>query len=355
MDDADAENPNEVGVPDDEATERPEPEDPLRQEERGRVHIDPILRANTNWAAIARNVERATRFDTSNFARSLGAQQFVWKSSTSHAVQQLLDSVSRQAPFAAQTSTLIATQLRIQRMLAAQNWSLVSNLSNSLAEYSRQFARLLPTQEQLRRLTLPPNLRPEDVFYDPDVYETWILEGLPLAYVFDGPIVNALAAAGTAQERRRVLSRRREQIVDNCEALLADLTATEILPFAENARMAVSGYRGGHHQMAQTWAAVNLESLVKKFHKTMWSAIVDTHQPSPKLFRSFFFVGQLRTVMKSIGDGPVPTSFNRHGSVHFPTTRRHFSKLNAMLAIAHLVSAICNYDAAAKQASARRS
>jgi|GEM_PF-4284906 len=359
MDDAERRDPTDDGEPTDAPAERSEAEESKDEQpssgESVRARIEPGLRGNTNWAAIARELERAVKFDALKFARSFQAQQFVWKSSTAYPVQQLADEASRQAQVAARSAVLMTSQLQIQRLLAAQNWKLISNLSESLAEYSWQFVRLLPTPDQLRRLTLPPNLRPESVFYDPEVYETWMLEGLPLAYVLESSTVNALAAVATAQERRRILSRRRERIVSDCEALLEAITATEVLPFVENARLAVAGYRDGHHQMAQTWAAVNLESLVKKFHTPMWSAIVDARQASPKLFRSFFFVGQLRTVMQSIGAGPVPTSFNRHGSVHFPTARRQFSKLNAMLAIAHLVSAICNYDAAAKQASARRS
>ncbi|WP_146243632.1 hypothetical protein [Curtobacterium sp. MCBD17_008] len=239
----------------------------------------------------------------------------------------------------------------VERMLDATGWSSVFAIGEQLDRTLQGIADLLPTRETIRKLTLPRNLRP--VVYDQGAFQMWMREGIPLAYVLDSSIIDALGETSTPQERRTLLGRHRDRIVNDCDALLDEITATSVLPYVETARMAIAGYRDGHHRLAQTWAAANLEALVKEFDKAHWGAIRDENQAPPKLFRWFFFVGQLRVVMATVGD-TAPREFNRHASVHHTTKRRQFSKLNTMVAIAHLTSAICNYDAAAKQATAPR-
>ena len=70
----------------------------------------------------------------------------------------------------------------------------------------------LPTPAELIRRGLPENLQPVDVFYDPTAFRLWMEEGIPVAYVLDGRIVNDLAAATRPQERRAILGRRRELV-----------------------------------------------------------------------------------------------------------------------------------------------
>ncbi|MEK6344619.1 MAG: hypothetical protein V4737_12385, partial [Curtobacterium sp.] len=183
------------------------------------------------------------------------------------------------------------------------------------------FARYLPSIEQVERLDLPENLQDPAVLLDYDQWELWMQEGIPIAYVLDVDTIDRLEAVGTVQERRRVISRRRGQITDLCAGLLNDITATAMLPYVDTARMALAGLADGHYQLAQTWAAANLETLIQQFHGDDWKR--------------------------------VPLSYNRHAWVQFTTTRRQFSKLNATLAIGHLVSAICNHDAAARQLAHR--
>ena len=250
------------------------------------------------------------------------------------------------------------TALRVSeqatKLLQPSAVAMLLSINESFSHTIRQIAELLPTPGDLERLALPPNLRPRNVFYDPEVYEVWIEEAIPLAYVLDGDIINLLADTDTPQERRRILGRRRERIINRCEELLDGIASAHVQPFVENTRLAIAGFRDGHHQLAQTYAAANLESLVKEFDGTSWSVIRDEKQAAPRLFRAFFFVGQLRVLVRDIRSGPVPRTLNRHASVHFPTTRRQFSQINATMAIAHLVSAICNYDAAARLAVATR-
>ncbi|MBT1669651.1 hypothetical protein KK092_09680 [Curtobacterium flaccumfaciens pv. flaccumfaciens] len=248
----------------------------------------------------------------------------------------------------------IDTDALLRRLVSASSAESFNAIGAQFERMITRVTSLLPTPAELIRRGLPENLQPVDVVYDPTAFRLWMEEGIPVAYVLDGSIVNDLAAATTPQERRAILGRRRARIVSDCASLLDGITATDVLPYVETGRLAIAGFGAGHHQLAQTWAAANLETLVKQLDNRHWTAIRDAAQAPPKLFRWFFFVTQVRTVMTNVGRGPVPTSFNRQASVHFTTTRRHFSKLNAMLAIAHLTSAICNYDAAAKQATTRR-
>lgn len=248
----------------------------------------------------------------------------------------------------------IDTDALLKRLVSASSAESFNAIGAQFERIITRVTSLLPTPAELIRRGLPENLQPVDVFYDPTAFRLWMEEGIPVAYVLDGRIVNDLAAATRPQERRAILGRRRERIISDCASLLDGITATDVLPYVETGRLAIAGFDAGHHQLAQTWAAANLETLVKQLDNRHWTAIRDAAQAPPKLFRWFFFVTQIRTVMTNVGRGPVPTSFNRQASVHFTTTRRHFSKLNAMLAIAHLTSAICNYDAAAKQVTARR-
>ena len=77
-----------------------------------------------------------------------------------------------------------------------------------------------------------------------------------------------------------------------------------------------------------------------------WIGIQEPISPDELDVRTFFVICQLWGIHRRfwVKDGdPTPTWFNRHGSVHGVSSRQ-YSRLNAVLGVAHLTSLMWSQD-----------
>jgi hypothetical protein len=230
---------------------------------------------------------------------------------------------------------------------AGSQWTM-----GSFFEALRASTRIsLPDIAQLRRAALPPNIADADIAYDLKAWSLWMQEGLPIAWVPDRRTLELVAAAGTPAQRRAVYGRRWMNVLNACEDLLSDVTSSEMNNFVQPTRRAIDGIRNGYADLGQSYAASILDTIVQKTYtqkeQRRW-----VHKPGaddqPGGFRNFFHLTQLQSIYESFWDGPVPSNFNRHGSAHAVGRGRQYSRMNAVLGVAHVASVIGKNEAEAR-------
>ncbi|MDQ1609606.1 MAG: hypothetical protein QOE16_2338 [Microbacteriaceae bacterium] len=215
-----------------------------------------------------------------------------------------------------------------------------------LDHYRTAIAPLLAQLASPFRGVWPGNL--EGLHLDVNEMKTLMVdEGLPIAWVPRTSILRSVLAAKTAQQRRAVYGRRWVAIVDDCEAMLDRTTSTAVEPFKLQALKSIAGLRSGHHELAQAFSAATLDTTVGYVFSTRLARRHATNvehlgKLDERPVREFFAVAQLMGVhlqyRPSDGD-PIPRTFNRHASIHGVSTVQ-YSRLNSVLALAHLTSFI---------------
>lgn len=213
-----------------------------------------------------------------------------------------------------------------------------------LEHYRTAIAPLLAELTSPFRGVWPGNLAELDLEVD-DMKTLMIDEGLPIAWVPRMSIVRSVVAAETPQLRRAVYGRRWVAIVDDCEAMLNRTTSSAVEPFKLQALKSISGLRSGHHELAQAFSAATLDTAVGYVFSTSparsnATSVKHRGQLDERPVREFFAMAQLMGVhlqyRPSNGD-PVPRTFNRHASIH-SVSKVQYSRLNSVLALAHLTS-----------------
>ena len=166
-----------------------------------------------------------------------------------------------------QVAMAVAPQVRAFGEVQRQVAMAVAPQVRAFGEVQRQVAMAVASFpkidlrwiETLDRL-LPGNLR--GLWQELDVVASVALdEGVPLSWIPRTEIVIALIEAGDPIERRRILSERRDDILDDCEAALAS-TSHE---WSVECRSAIDALRQGHFGPAQSHASNILDSIVQTF------------------------------------------------------------------------------------------
>ena len=127
------------------------------------------------------------------------------------------------------------------------------------------------------------------------------------------------------------------------ESLLDDITAADLEPFIVPARRAVNGIHAGFDDLAQSYAANTLETIQLLFIGRGHYGVVRDNLDQVTAIRDKLHLAQVERVFCSYQDA-VPTTFNRHGSSHAVGLGQQYSRLNAVLAVGHLVSAMWKYE-----------
>jgi len=175
-------------------------------------------------------------------------------------------------------------------------------------------------------------------------------EGLPIAWVPRSETMQLVWAAETPAARRAIYGRRWQSIVMDCEQLTDKMNSVATIGYVRFLRATIKSLRDGHSESAQALAATTLDTAVKEFfsrdtHKA-WIGATSRIEPDDLPVRMFFTLSQLWGVHRRFdarhGD-PIPGTFNRHGSVH-AVSGRQYSRLNAVLGLAHLTSLLWAID-----------
>jgi hypothetical protein len=164
-------------------------------------------------------------------------------------------------------------------------------------------------------------------------------EGLPLAWVPRAEIVQELTSAATPEERRRILSEHFDEILDDCEAVLADVSHD----WADECRNALRALRQpGLEGPAQSHAGNIIDSVVlailgRKGRDIAVQRAEEPYQDLPlhvaveNLVLRPLFLGFARWYPHS-GD-PVPAHFARHPTAHAVGHVGVFSRQNALIVV----------------------
>lgn len=269
-------------------------------------------------------------FDSSKLASA-------WSRTWLPAIEIINASVrSTPAPLLGQASALIGQ-------------SLVENMQDVL----QPIFDALPHLADLTRGAWPANLSVTQVDFDVDTLKLLMMdEGLPIAWVPRSETVRMVFAAESPAARRAVYGRRWQSLVTDCERLTDRMNSVATIRYVRFLRAAIRSIREGHSESAQALAATTLDTAVAEFFDLNtykeWIGTKARIEPDELSVRRFFITCQLWGIHRQFhardGDS-IPGTFNRHGSVH-AVSARQYSRLNAVLGLAHLTSLLWAIDSA---------
>jgi hypothetical protein len=233
----------------------------------------------------------------------------------------------------------LAKQFSIADGLLAQlsNWQ-----SSWAANWNGVIGSALSIAATVRRLSHPENWWSLEL-PEPDLLQTLVLEeGLPLCWIPPVGVLERLLAAQSAQQRRDIIGRSYEQIMDGCEEVLNHVTSYRGRQYARFVRASIRAIREGHRDAGQSLATNTLDTLV-----TRYGLNPPAKNKRPELesmdFRDALVLGALwRSYFSYRGEDPTivpPREFLRHATAHAVSSQQ-YSLRNATLAVMHLVAVL---------------
>lgn len=206
-----------------------------------------------------------------------------------------------------------------------------------------QFADVIAKARAAVMASLPPNWRGDDLTI-PQNLETMLLdEGLPLAWVPPHTVVLALFAAATPAYRRKILGNRWKSIARSCGVELEDIEKAELAEHVEFALEAAEALLDGKARSSQALSANLLDSILRASFSTQDRKTITGQKARLDIedypMRVAIVLGGIwgshGEYWPNKGD-KIPRSFSRHGSAH-GVSRRQYSRINALLALMHVV------------------
>jgi hypothetical protein len=171
-------------------------------------------------------------------------------------------------------------------------------------------------------LDLPLNWREMSAEENRQVVELMVQEGLCLAWAPRIEIVKELVDAEDHEARCEILLRHSEEIIDDVEQTLDEVSREDLAPATEAAKEVISTYRDGHTEPAQAYAAVAATHLIHDvFGANSFGEVRDTFKDRDPFTEvgmdEFAFVAVGQTLVRTLdrfddaGDG-----FNRNLTLH---------------------------------------
>ena len=253
--------------------------------------------------------------------------------------------------FTRQISESIRPALRFQASIPSIYRSPLRDMMREYDEAMR--AKLLPAFQTMRRAIQalwPENwgdARPGSI---DELEEILLDEGIPLMWVPGPKTVEALFAAESASERRRIIGQRWRGIVNDCEAVLHGIKLRAIYEDREFALNCVHALRDGHNSPAQALAASLLDTILADHFEEQFRKTITSNWP--KNGQRFDFDDYTFRVALTLApvwcahvhfkrkDGdPVPSDFARHASVH-AVSRTQYNRINAVIGLMVVTSVI---------------
>lgn len=230
-------------------------------------------------------------------------------------------------------------------------------------DFARQLEPLREALSGLKELwdeSRSPNW-PEDLEEIDPILDLMRETGYCLVWAPRLEIITELMDADPA-DRSNVLLCRREEILDDLAAVLADVDEPSLQDVRESAAEAIASFRDGRHRAAQALAAVILTDIIhanlgKKTSKAL--KMFEEQEPEEATIRehrlrSIFVVarGALATWWP-LGREPVPTDFNRHASLH-RLKPEQYTEHNALVGLMLVVPFLREVDALTKFSRSRQ-
>lgn len=209
-----------------------------------------------------------------------------------------------------------------------------------------QIAEVLHSARRALQSALPPNWRDDRVQIPGDLEALLLDEGLPLAWVPPTDVVVRLFSATTASERRKIIGSRWKVIAQACSNELGTCEDTSLRAHVEFAQSAAEALLSGNHQASQALSANLLDTILRAEFSSNDRNTITGQKARPNLedypIRLSIVLGGIwgahGEFWPNKGD-KIPRMYSRHGSVH-GVSRRQYSRINAVLALMHVVSLI---------------
>ncbi|WP_406084437.1 hypothetical protein OHA01_08265 [Micromonospora zamorensis] len=176
--------------------------------------------------------------------------------------------------------------------------------------------------------------------------------GWPTAWVPGPKVLRALVLAAPA-ERGQVLCDHEDQVLDDCDTVLAEVVGGPSAVQAELLRQAVAAARQGCHAPAQALAASVIDTVIRE-SVSPWRGYNEWLRLHPD--DDDFTIGQMRymTTMAPVrpalerfhpekGDA-VPEAFNRHASTH-AVGDVQYTRTNSLVGVLLAVSIVREFQA----------
>lgn len=217
----------------------------------------------------------------------------------------------------------------------------LSPMHKAIDEMAARERRMFDEIDRRIKEAMPANLR--DVRGKPALEYIVRNEGIPVAHVPRGAIVQELVDCPDHEARRKVLATRVNDIVEDCLAVLADALDDP----ADNAirQVAIKATRAlgdGHAEAAQALAVLASEQFISDNIGNYGAAVRQVNAAISEDGRWFvsyynaylplFFVPTLYTSWHRIDGTPVPNALSRHVTVHQVTTD-HLNLVNAVISV----------------------
>lgn len=226
--------------------------------------------------------------------------------------------------------------------------SSITAFADLYSSQREQFERIFEQVDRALDAVLPPNwtgVRSLD-----QIENLALDEGLALAWVPPVDVLNALLAAPSMQERRRILGRRWKRIVAACSESLDTTCDAGVIRYRSFAQNVIDMLVHGHPEGAQALGANLLDTmLLETLDKPSVRQVTDQRKRlliddlpwrAAMVFGGIW--GSHTEFWRSRGDA-IPRGFSRHGSVH-AVSRAQYSRINALLALMHVTSYIMLLD-----------
>lgn len=235
--------------------------------------------------------------------------------------------------------------LRLKNLVDTTSVKVFTDLYSSQRQ---QFDGIFEQVSRALDVVLPPNWRGVRGL---DQIDTLALdEGLALAWVPPHDVLNALIAAPSKQERRRILGRRWQRIVAACREAIETTSEDDVIEYRGFALKVIEMLVDGHPEGAQALAANLLDTMLREtLDKPSVRQVTDQRDrlsidDLPLRVAMVFggIWGSHTEFWRSRGDA-IPRGFSRHGSVH-AVSRIQYSRINALIALMHVTSYIMLLD-----------
>lgn len=235
--------------------------------------------------------------------------------------------------------------LRLKNLVDTPSVKVFTDLYTSQRE---QFDSIFEQVSRALDVVLPPNWRGVRGL---DQIDTLALdEGLALAWVPPPDVLNALIAAPSKQERRRILGRRWKRIVAACREAIETTSEDDVIEYRGFALKVIDMLVDGHPEGAQALAANLLDTMLREtLDKQSARQVTDQSErfsiDDLPLRAAMVFGGIWGSHIEfrsSRGDA-IPRGFSRHGSVH-AVSRIQYSRINALIALMHVTAYIMLLD-----------
>ncbi len=219
-----------------------------------------------------------------------------------------------------------------------------------------QFADLIAVARKAALSALPPNWRGDAILIPRDLEQLLLDEGLPLAWVPPTAVLVRVFAAGTPQDRRRVIGRAWKRIAEACVAELDNVDDKRLRSHVKFGRKAAHTLLDGSSEGSQALSANLLDSILRaEFsdgdRKTITGQKTRLNIEDYPL-RVAIVLGAIwgahGQYWPEKGD-KVPRAFSRHGSAHGVSSRQ-YSRINAVLALMHVVALLRLLDSDLREA-----